>query len=58
MRHADGPSSGHFQQNQLDLGSIYKGKVTCFAVDRVNNRAWIAGDLTYSNDPSPVTERG
>ena len=58
IRHADGSVSGHFQQNQFDVGTSYKGKVTCFAVDRVNNRAWIAGDLTQSNDPSPVTEVG
>jgi hypothetical protein len=58
IRHADGSVSGHFQQNQFDVGASYKGKVTCFAVDLVNNRAWIAGDLTKSNDPSPVTEIG
>ncbi len=27
-------------------------------MDPVNHRAWIAGDLTYSNDPSPITGIG
>jgi hypothetical protein len=58
IRHADGSVSGTFQQNQFDVGATYKGKVTCFAVDPVNHRAWIAGDLTFSNDPSPITEVG
>lgn len=58
IRHADGSVSGHFQQNQFDLGFRYKGKVTCFAVDQVNHRAWIAGDLTQTNDPDPITEVG
>lgn len=58
IRHADGSVSGQFQQNQFDVGATYKGEVTCFAVDRVNGRAWIAGDLTQSNDPSPITEPG
>ena len=31
----------------------YKGEVTCFAVDLVNQRAWIGGVLTSSNDPDP-----
>ncbi len=58
VRHRDGSATGFFFQNQHDLGFIYAGKVTCFAVDRVNNRAWIAGDLTYSNDPSDITGVG
>ena len=58
VRQADGGVSGRFQQNQRDLGLTYKGDVTCFAVDRVNHRAWIAGVLTHSNDPDPITEVG
>jgi hypothetical protein len=58
IRHADGSVSGHFQQNQFDVGFTYKGDVTCFAVDPVNHRAWIAGDLTFSNDPDPITQVG
>lgn len=57
-RHADGSVSGRFQQNQFDVGFTYKGDVTCFAVDRVNNRAWIAGDITHTNDPDPIAEVG
>lgn len=58
IRHADGSVSGHFQQNQFDVGFTYKGVVTCFAVDQENHRAWIAGDLTFTNDPDPITEVG
>ena len=58
IRHADGSVSGQFQQNQFDLGFTYKGDVTCFAVDPVNHRAWIAGDLTHSTDPDPITQVG
>ncbi len=58
IRHADGSVSGRFQQHQFDLGFTYKGDVTCFAVDRVNNRAWVGGVLTHSNDPDPVTGVG
>jgi hypothetical protein len=58
IRHADGSVSGRFQQHQFDVGATYKGNVTCFAVDQENHRAWIAGDLTSSNDPSAVTEIG
>jgi hypothetical protein len=57
-RHDDGRISGTFFQNQHDLGFVYAGKVTCFAIDPVNQRAWIGGVLTYSNDPDPVTEVG
>lgn len=57
-RHADGRVTGRFLQNQHDLGFVYKGDVTCFAVDAANHRAWIAGVLTESNDPDPVTEVG
>lgn len=58
IRHSDGSVSGHFQQNQFDVGFTYKGAVTCFAVDQENHRAWIGGDLTFSNDPDPITEIG
>jgi hypothetical protein len=58
IRHADGSVTGRFQQHQFDLGFTYKGDVTCFAVDPVNHRAWIAGDLTHSNDPDPITGIG
>lgn len=58
IRHADGSVSGHFQQNQFDVGATYKGRVTCFAVDRENGRAWIGGVLTFSTDPSDVTGVG
>jgi hypothetical protein len=57
-RHGNGRVSGVFFQNQHDLGFIYVGEVTCFAIDEVNHRAWIGGVLTYSNDPDPVTEVG
>lgn len=57
-RGADGGVSGRFQQHQPAFGFIYKGDVTCFAVDPVNHRAWIGGVLTHSNDPDPVTEVG
>jgi hypothetical protein len=57
-RHADGRVSGTFFQDQHDLGFVYRGEVTCFAIDQVNQRAWIAGVLTRSNDPDPVTEVG
>lgn len=58
IRHGDGRVSGQFFQNQHDLGFIYKGDVTCFAVDPTNHRAWIGGVLTHSNDPDPVTQVG
>jgi hypothetical protein len=57
-RHADGTVSGRFQQHQFDVGFSYKGEVTCFAIDPVNRRAWIAGVLTQSDDPDPITEVG
>jgi hypothetical protein len=57
-RRDDGRVTGHFLQNQHDLGFEYGGAVTCFAVDQVNHRAWIGGVLTRSNDPDPVTEVG
>jgi hypothetical protein len=57
-RHRDGRVSGTFSQDQPFFGFTYAGDVTCFAVDRVNNRAWIGGVLTSSNDPDPVTEVG
>jgi hypothetical protein len=53
-----GRVSGRMYQNQHDLGFEYSGRVTCFAVDEVNHRAWIGGVLTSSNDPDPVTEVG
>jgi hypothetical protein len=52
-RHADGRVTGRFMQDQHDLGLVYKGVVTCFAVDPVNHRAWIGGVLTESNDTDP-----
>ncbi len=58
IRHADGRVTGRFLQNQHDLGFVYKGDVTCFAVDQVNRRAWVGGVLTHSNDPDPVTDVG
>ena len=58
VRHRDGRVSGNFFQDQPFFGFTYAGAVTCFAVDEVNNRAWIAGVLTSSNDPDPVTEVG
>jgi hypothetical protein len=58
VRHRDGRVSGKFFQDQPFFGFTYAGDVTCFAVDKVNNRAWIAGVLTSSNDPDPVTEVG
>lgn len=58
IRHGDGRVTGRFHQNQHDLGFIYKGDVTCFAIDPVNHRAWIGGVLTHSNDPDPITEVG
>jgi hypothetical protein len=58
MRHSDGRVSGRFHQNQHDLGFVYHGDVTCFAIDPDNHRAWIGGVLTQSNDPDPVTEIG
>lgn len=58
IRHADGRVSGRFLQNQHDLGFVYKGDVTCLAVDPINHRAWIGGVLTHSNDPDPVTQVG
>jgi hypothetical protein len=58
VRHRDGRVSGTFSQDQPFFGFTYAGEVTCFAVDKVNNRAWIGGVLTSSNDPDPVTEVG
>jgi hypothetical protein len=58
VRHADGSVSGRFHQHQPSFGFSYAGDVTCFAVDQVNQRAWIGGVLTHSNDPDPVTEVG
>jgi hypothetical protein len=58
VRHKDGRVTGQFEQDQHDLGFLYKGEVTCFAVDEINHRAWIGGVLTESNDPDPVTEIG
>jgi hypothetical protein len=55
---SDGRVSGTFCQDQPSLGFTYEGAVTCFAVDQVNHRAWIAGVVTSSNDPDPVTEVG
>jgi hypothetical protein len=57
-RHIDGRVSGTLFQDQHDLGFTYRGEVTCFAIDQVNQRAWIGGVLTYSNDPDPVAEVG
>lgn len=54
-RDKDGTVSGAFFQDQHDQGFTYAGKVTCFAIDREKGRAWIAGDLTFSNDPSEIT---
>lgn len=58
IRHADGTVTGHFQQNQFDVGFTYKGNVTCFAVDLENRRVWIGGVLTFTNDPEEITEVG
>jgi hypothetical protein len=58
IRQADGSVVGRFLQNQHDLGFIYQGDVTCFAVDPVARRAWIGGVLTHSNDPDPITQVG
>ncbi len=58
VRHRDGRVSGKFFQHQPAFGFTYAGDVTCFAVDRVNHRAWIGGVLTHSNDPDPITEVG
>lgn len=58
IRHPDGSVSGRFQQHQPAFGFTYMGDVTCFAVDPVNQRAWIGGVLTQSNDPDPITEIG
>lgn len=58
LRLGDGRVTGKFFQDQRDLGFIYAGDVTCFAVDPVNHRAWVGGVLTYSNDPDPITEVG
>ena len=58
VRHRDGGVSGRFFQDQPFFGFSYAGDVTCFAVDEVNNRAWIGGVVTSSNDPAPVTEVG
>lgn len=58
IRHGNGQVTGRFLQNQHDLGFVYKGDVTCFAVDQVNHRAWLGGVLTHSNDPDPVTDVG
>lgn len=57
-RHSDGSVSGNFQQHQFDVGFSYKGDITCFAVDPVNHRAWIGGVLTWSDDPTDITEVG
>ena len=58
VRHQDGRVSGRFLQHQHFFGFSYAGDVTCFAVDEVNNRAWIGGVLTQTNDPDPITEIG
>ena len=58
VRHRNGRVSGRFLQYQPFFGFIYAGDVTCFAVDEVNDRAWVGGVLTHSNDPDPVTEIG
>jgi len=58
IRRADGTVSGRFQQHQPAFGFIYKGDVTCFAIDPVNHRAWIGGVLTHSNDADPIAEVG
>ncbi len=58
VRHHDGSVSGRFLQHQPFFGFTYEGEVTCFAVDEVNNRAWVGGVLTHSNDPSAVTQVG
>jgi hypothetical protein len=58
VRHRDGSVSGRFHQHQPFFGFTYGGEVTCFAVDEVNNRAWVGGVLTHSDDPSAVTEVG
>ncbi len=57
-RHGDGTVSGAFFQDQHDQGFTYAGRVTCFAIDRENGRAWIGGKLTFSNDPSDITGAG
>jgi hypothetical protein len=60
LRHHDGAVSGRFEYHfffatadPTSAPVMFKGDVTCFAVDLVNHRAWIGGVLTYSNDPDP-----
>lgn len=58
IRLQNGRVTGKFFQDQRDLGFVYAGDVTCFAVDPVNHRAWVGGVLTYSNDTDPIAEAG
>src|ERR1044071_1361475 len=59
MRHEDGSVSGRFEYHYwfataepTSAPVMYKGEVTCFAIDPENHHAWIGGVLTFSNDPA------
>jgi hypothetical protein len=58
MKWVDGSAGGQFEIYRPDTKFVYRGMVTCMAVDTVTNRAWVGGIVTYSNDPSELTQPG
>ncbi len=56
IQNADGSAHGQFMQVHPD--AVYVGEVTCLAFDPVNQRAWVGGVITYSDDPTPDHQVG
>ena len=55
VQHPDGSASGSFHHSfEFDGHQIdYWGTVTCLAVDPINHRAWLGGDLTKVTSTHP-----
>ena len=51
----DGGAEGNFFQSFIFQGQLVelRGRVTCFAVDAGNHRAWIGGVVTENNSTHP-----
>ena len=56
IAHADGTASGSFHHKTEDgVGTIdFSGRVTCLAIDRANQRAWIGGVITENRSTHPA----
>lgn len=52
---SDGSANGHFRQSVVLSDQLieFHGRVTCVAVDSVNQRAWVGGVVTANNSEHP-----